>query len=92
MYMLRASVVLLALVSLSGCGWNPLGSKEEYLRRGREFSSKGKYDDAILQYGKAIQKDPKYGEAYLAYGQLPVGQLKQKNIRSHRRASPVPST
>jgi predicted Zn-dependent protease len=55
---------------LASCGWSPLGSKEEYLRRGRRFVAEGKYEDAALQYQKALQKDSRYGEAYFRYGQL----------------------
>ena len=66
----RNWVVILALVSAPGCGWNPFGTREEYLRRGRQFVEQGKYDDAALQFRKALQKDDKYGEAYLRFGQL----------------------
>ena len=66
----KSCLLLIVFLCLSGCGWNPLGSKETYLRRGRDFAAQGKPDDAAFQFRKAIQKDPKYGEAYLRYGQL----------------------
>ena len=66
----RISVVILVLASAQGCGWNPFGTREEYVRRGRQFVEQGKYDDAALQFRKALQKDNKYGEAYLRLGQL----------------------
>jgi cytochrome c-type biogenesis protein CcmH/NrfG len=72
----RACIALFALICFSGCGWNPFGSKEEYVRRGRDFAAQGKLDDAIFQFRKALQKDPKYGEAYLRLGQL----LKKRNM------------
>jgi tetratricopeptide (TPR) repeat protein len=72
----KVFIVLLALICLSGCGWNPLGSKTEYVRRGRDFAAQGKLDDAAFQYRKALQKDPKYGEAWLRYGQLLASQNK----------------
>jgi len=67
---------LIAIFCLSGCGWNPFGSNEEYVRRGRDFAAQGKLDDAAFQFRKALQKDPKYGEAYLRYGQLLVRENK----------------
>jgi tetratricopeptide (TPR) repeat protein len=62
--------ILIFFALLQGCGWNPFGAKDEYLRRGREFARQGKDDEAAFQYRKALQKDPKYGDAYLRYGQL----------------------
>ena len=62
-------IVVLAL-ACQACGWNPLASKEEYVRRGRQFAEQSRYPDATLQYRKALQKDASYGEAYLRYGQL----------------------
>src|ERR1035441_3768244 len=64
-------IVVLAL-ACQACGWSPFASKEEYVRRGRQFAEQGRYPDAILQYRKAMQKDASYGEAYLRYGQLLV--------------------
>ena len=64
-------IVVLAL-ACQACGWSPFASKEEYVRRGRQFAEQGRYPDAILQYRKALQKDASYGEAYLRYGQLLV--------------------
>ena len=69
LFFLRLSTAVLVLTSLQGCGWNPFGAKESYVRRGREFAAKGKFDDAELQFRKALQKDSQYGEAYLRYGQ-----------------------
>ena len=63
-------VIILALLACQGCGWNPFGTKEEYVRRGRAFVAQEKYSDAALQFRKALQKDDQYGEAYLAYGGL----------------------
>ncbi len=72
---LRPLAVASALLSLQACGWNPFGAKESYVRRGVEFADKGKYDDAAIQFRKAIQKDNRYGEAYLRFGQA----LKRQN-------------
>ena len=63
---------VLAVAICPGCGWTPFGSKEAYLRRGNKFVQQEKYEDALLQFQKALQKDDNYGEAYLAYGRLLV--------------------
>jgi tetratricopeptide (TPR) repeat protein len=62
-------VALLALIC-QACGSNPFATKQEYVRRGRQFTEQGNYADAVLQFRKALQKDASYGEAYLRYGQV----------------------
>ncbi|HLG95846.1 MAG TPA: tetratricopeptide repeat protein [Bryobacteraceae bacterium] len=54
-----ACLVLFAVL-LAGCG----RSATQYIARGNQLFSSGKYDDAILNYRNAIKKDPKSGEAY----------------------------
>jgi len=51
-------------VVLPGCGVN----KQAYLRKGNALFAAGKYEDASLNYRKAIQKDPAFGEAYYRLG------------------------
>jgi tetratricopeptide (TPR) repeat protein len=51
-------VVLLA--AASGCR----STKQDYLARGNKLLAAGKYEDASLNYRKAILKDDAYGEAY----------------------------
>src|SRR5580704_13165431 len=48
---------------------------ESYLDRGNRFFAQGKYQDAALNYSKAIQKDPKNGEAFYGLGktELKIG-------------------
>jgi len=50
--------------TLSGCG----ATKQAYLAKGKALFASGKYDDASLNYRKAIQKDPAFGEAYYGLG------------------------
>ncbi len=57
-----------SLAALSGCGV----TKEAYLAKGNAFFREGKYDDASLNYRKAIQKDLGFGEAYYRLGLLAV--------------------
>lgn len=47
---------------------------KSYIQSGKKYFDAGKYDDAIIMYKKAIQKDPKSGEAYY---RLALAELKQ---------------
>jgi tetratricopeptide (TPR) repeat protein len=51
------------------------GSPRSYLERGNAYFANGKYNDASLNYRKAIQKDSQFGEAYyrLALTNLRMG-------------------
>jgi len=53
-------VLVAASIISAGCGTTP----EAYLQRGNRFFDAGKYDDADIQYRKAIQKQPSFGEAH----------------------------
>ncbi|HEX6894439.1 MAG TPA: tetratricopeptide repeat protein [Bryobacteraceae bacterium] len=57
------SLILIAVL-LSGCG----RSAEQYIARGNELFSSGKYEDAIINYRNAIKKDAKSGEGYYRLG------------------------
>lgn len=52
------------LVASIGCSRGP----GYYLERGNKFFSGGKYEDAAIQYRKALQKDPGFGEALYRLG------------------------
>jgi tetratricopeptide (TPR) repeat protein len=66
-------VVILALIS-TDCG----RSARHYLNEGNNLFSQGKYEDAALNFRKAIQKEPRYGQAYF---QLALAELRQNNGR-----------
>ena len=53
-----------SLLASLGCGV----TKEACLAKGNSFFAAGKYEDASLNYRRAIQKDPNYGEAYYRLG------------------------
>lgn len=65
---MRGIALVPALCLLCFCGRNPWLSKESLVARGNEFYSKGLYEEASIQYKKAIQKDPRYGEAHYRLG------------------------
>jgi len=77
--MMRAKITLrywglaLLLLAAGGCS----RSAKSYMQSGKKFFDEGKYDDAIILYKKAIQKEPKSGEAYyrLAVAELKLGKI-----------------
>lgn len=64
----RATWLAAAGIWLAACGWNPLASKEDYLARGNTRFEEGRFADAVIEYRKAIQKDPNFAEAYYRMG------------------------
>ena len=62
------------LASISGCRT----SKQGYVAKGNKLFDAGKYADAAINYGKAIQKDKGYGEAYYRLG---LAEIKEQKPR-----------
>jgi tetratricopeptide (TPR) repeat protein len=58
------SVFVLFVLGSSAC----TGTKEAWLEQGNRNFAAGKYEDASLNYRKAIQKSPEFGEAYYRLG------------------------
>src|SRR5258708_1717732 len=56
------------------CGRSP----QRYLEKANQYFDAGKYDDAALNYRKAIQKDAAFGEAFYRLG---LTELKRKDFR-----------
>lgn len=59
-----ACIFVVSFIALSGCS----ATKQAYLAKGNKLYAAGRYNDASLNYRKAIQKDPTYGEAYYRLG------------------------
>lgn len=57
-------ILVASMAAFSGCGM----TKQGYLAKGNALFAAGKYDDASLNYRKAIQKDLNFGEAYYRLG------------------------
>jgi tetratricopeptide (TPR) repeat protein len=57
------------LLALAACG-----AKRGYVEKGNAFFQQGKYEDAAINYRKAIQKDRNYGEAYYRLGLAAIQQ------------------
>jgi tetratricopeptide (TPR) repeat protein len=56
--------VVLAAGIIVSCRQSP----QQYVDRGNTFFNAGKYEDAIINYKKAIQRDPKFGEGHFRLG------------------------
>ena len=54
----------LSLTLLAGCSRDPNVRKQKYLESGQRFYDKGKYREAAIQFGNAVQVDPHYGDAH----------------------------
>lgn len=70
---LRYCSLVVLLLFAGGCS----RSAKSYLQSGKKYFDAGKYNDAIILYRKAIQKEPKSGEAYyrLALAELKLGKI-----------------
>jgi tetratricopeptide (TPR) repeat protein len=60
---------LMVLLALAACT-----TKRGYVEKGNTFFQHGKYQDAEINYQKAIQKDRNYGEAYYRLGLAAIQQ------------------
>jgi tetratricopeptide (TPR) repeat protein len=67
------SVIFCWMLFATACG----KSAQSYIVRGNEFFQAGKYEDATLNYRKALQQDPKSGEAHYRLG---LTQLRQAQV------------
>jgi tetratricopeptide (TPR) repeat protein len=65
-------VVVIAFCAGTAC----IATKQSYLAKGNKLYQAGKYEEATLNYQKAIQKDANFGEAYYRLG---LAALKRKD-------------
>jgi cellulose synthase operon protein C len=67
----RCSVLLLAIlvVVMVGCTKDASVRKAKYLESGQRYADKGKYREAIIQFGNAIQVDPEFAVAHYKLAQ-----------------------
>jgi tetratricopeptide (TPR) repeat protein len=62
-------LVLAVTLGLSfGCKSNPEQSKQRYLESGQHYFEDGKYEEATIQFRKALQLDQRFAEAYFRLG------------------------
>src|ERR1700733_14077026 len=70
----RLTLIIAALLFFSSVAC--VRSTRYYIDSGNKFAAEGKYDDAVIRYHKAIQKDGQSGEAYY---QLGLAELKREH-------------
>jgi len=66
--MTRTVFLTIPLVLSAGLLVSCRQSPQQYVDKGNTFFTAGKYDDAIINYKKAVQRDPKFGEGYYRLG------------------------
>src|SRR5947208_13737718 len=67
----RLSSLLLVVLSAAGlvsCNRDPNVVKVKYLASGNKYYERGKFREARIMYGDALQKDLRYGPAHYRYG------------------------
>src|ERR1039457_1844422 len=67
-----ALIVLPSILLLAGCR-----GANSYLEKGNAAFDRGQFDEASLNYRKAIQKDSSFGEAY---NRAALAELKQNKV------------
>ncbi len=84
---LRLVPVVLVLIALAGCSFNPEAAKRRYFENGERYAAQGKYREAIILYRNAIKKDPKFGEAYFKLGEAELRRGDPRGaVAAYRRA------
>jgi Tfp pilus assembly protein PilF len=58
-----------AATLLTGCSHDPIVRKEKYFSSGEKYFSVGKYREAMIQYGNAIQIDSRFVRAHAQLAQ-----------------------
>jgi tetratricopeptide (TPR) repeat protein len=75
---MRASAVVLSgILACVSCARNPEVAKRTYLKGGNEYFEKGKFQEALIQYGNARQQDWQWGPSHYKLGltYLKLGRL-----------------
>jgi cellulose synthase operon protein C len=62
-------LVLLCLALLAACSRDPNVRKQKYFESGQRYFEKGKYREAAIQFGNAVQVDPHYAQAHYQLAQ-----------------------
>src|SRR4029077_6917235 len=60
-----AALSVLVLLFCSGCNRDP----KKFIAKGNQSFDQGKYPDALIYYGRALQLDPRFAEAHYKLAQ-----------------------
>ena len=67
---LHLVAILLAITTLfTGCSRDPNVRKQKYFESGQRYFEKGKYREAAIQFGNAVQVDSRFAEAHYQLAQ-----------------------
>src|SRR5215471_16434124 len=76
------SALILSFTFVSGCG-----SPQKFFTKANELAAKGATAEAILNYKKALQKDPNFGEAHYRLGLLQLNENRIPEAYQELRAA-----
>ena len=68
----RLFLLMIVCVVGTGCSRNPNVRKQKYLESGERYLRKGKYAEAVIQFGNSIQVDSGFAEAHYQLAQAYV--------------------
>src|SRR5579883_2207888 len=71
--LIALSVLCLSIVISAGCNRNP----QKFLAKGDQSFGQGKYSEALIYYGRALQLDPRLAEGHY---KLAMTQIKLKSL------------
>src|SRR5450631_2142323 len=66
---LRILTLALIAASFAGCSRDPNARKEKFFASGQQYFAQGKYPEAAIQFGNAIDVDPRFAEAHYQLAQ-----------------------
>jgi cellulose synthase operon protein C len=67
---LPLAAILVAVIVISvGCSRDPNVRKQKFLASGKNYFAQGKYREAAIQFGNAVQLDPRFAEAHYQLAQ-----------------------
>ncbi len=62
-------VLILLTASGGGCSLDPNARKQKFFEQGNRYFEQGKYPEALILYGRAVQTDPRFSEAHYKMAQ-----------------------
>jgi tetratricopeptide (TPR) repeat protein len=61
-------IAVIALTAQTGCSRDPKVRREKYLESGQRYYDQGKFREAVIQFGNAVQADPRWPEGHYRLG------------------------
>ena len=82
----RIILLVAGALVLGSCGSNTEATKQKLLDSGNEYFEQGRYREAAIIYGRAVQQDRRFGPAYfqLAKAEIRLGRIAEAARSLHR--------